>query len=82
MSVLRAVPELSTFPPRIAALSDIPPTKATYLDAEGRLTCPQCKGHDFRTPDTEPWKGGAKVRYKRCFHCGFRIRTKEIIDDE
>lgn len=55
-------------------------------DVQG-IRCPKCGCADFRDEDGRPWDvikvvriPGAIRRYKICRYCGFRVRTKEIIE--
>jgi len=51
-----------------------------YEDADGRLTCPGCGCQDFRVENSYSWIFG-KPRWRKCRNCGWRIRTKEVIDE-
>ena len=54
---------------------------ATYLDGDGRLTCPDCGCQDFSVERTLPWTAGAKIRERECTHCGRRLQTREVVDE-
>ena len=82
----RAIPQVQAFRPQIVMFDDEQaehkPVRSRYLDEHGRLTCPTCGCHDFKTPDSEPWGNGCKIKKKKCRHCGLRVRTREVVDDE
>lgn len=83
---LQAIPPIESFRPMISIMTPSDDSEQSpaskFLDSDGRLTCPACGCHEFRTPDSEPWINGNKRRYRQCRHCKLRVRTKEVVDDE
>ena len=52
------------------------------LDAEGRLTCPDCGCQEFTIYRTKPWRNGEKTRERECTHCHRIVYTREIVHDQ
>jgi len=49
------------------------------LDAEGRLTCPDCGCQHFEVYRVKPWVDGRKPRERECKNCGRIVFTKETV---
>lgn len=61
---------------------------AKAAGTSGRLVCPKCGCHDFRTYGTIPGVAST-FRYKQCRHCGKKLYTMQqpeqivrSVDDE
>lgn len=52
----------------------------SILNADGVPTCPDCGCQDFRVTNSLHWEAGQKRRYRVCRHCGYKIRTREVLD--